>query len=139
MALTAGICDSYCQEILSGVHTDTDTYKIALYTDQATLNTATTQYTTSGEAVGTGYTAGGQDLVGFQTLIDSGVIILNWTTSPQWVGASFAAAGAMIYNSSKSNKAVCILDFGETVSATNGTFSIEFPVPDAQDGLIRFV
>lgn len=138
MAITAGICDSYCQEILSGTHTDADTYKIALYTDQAVLNTATTQYTASGETVGTAYVAGGQVLTGFSTLIDSGTVVLDFTTNPQWVNATFAAAGALIYNSSKANKSVAVLNFGQTITATAGLFTVEFPVPDAQDGLIRF-
>lgn len=137
MALTAAVCDSYTQEILSGVHTNTDTYKLALYTDQAVLNAATTQYTTSGEIVGASYVAGGQELVGFSVVLDSGTAILDFTTNPQWINASFTTAGAMIYNSSKANKAVAILDFGMNITAVNGLFTVEFPVPDAQDGLLR--
>lgn len=139
MAITAGVCDSYCQEILTGTHTDTDTYKIALYTDQAIINTATTVYTISGETVGDSYVAGGQDLIGFNTVLDGGIVILDFSTNPQWVNATFSAAGAMIYNSSKANRAVAILDFGMTVIATSGLFTVEFPVPDATNGLIRLV
>lgn len=139
MAIIAGICDSYTNEIVTGVHTDTDTYKIALYTDTADLSEATTTYTTAGEVVGTGYTAGGQDLVGFQSLIVNGTTIIDFTTDPEWANATFETAGALIYNSSKLNTAVCVLDFGQTITTTNGTFLIEFPPATETDALIRFV
>lgn len=137
MAVTAAVCDSYTQELFSGTHTNTDTYKIALYTAaSATLNASTTAYTATGEVSGTGYTAGGLALSGFSTSIDIGVAILDFTTDPSWASATITADSALIYNSSKSNKAVAVLSFGSTTS-TNGTFTVTFPAPAAATGLIR--
>ena len=137
MAVTAAVCDSYTQELFSGTHTNTDTYKIALYTSStATLSAATTAYTATGEVTGTGYTAGGMALTGFATSIDTGVAILDFTTDPAWTTATITADSALIYNSSKSNKAVAVLSFASTTS-TAGTFTVTFPVAAAATGLIR--
>lgn len=136
MAITAGICYSYTQEVLSGTHTNTDTYKIALYTSTATLSSSTTAYAATNEVIGTGYTAGGATLTGFATSVDTGVAILDFA-DPSWANATITARGALIYNSSKTNKAVAVLDFGSDISSTNGTFTIQFPLPTAAAGLIR--
>jgi hypothetical protein len=140
MAITAAICNSYKQEALQGVHGSGDTYKIALYTDAATLSKSTTAYTASGEvANGNGYTTGGKDLAGFSVTLDGDTAILDWTTDPVWAApSSFTARGALIYNASQSNKAVCVLDFGENVTCTNGTFTVTFPAPAASTGLLRW-
>lgn len=137
MAITAGLCDSYTQELLSGTHTSADTYKIALYTSAATLSSATTVYSATNEVSGAGYTAGGQTLTGFATSLDTGVAILDFTTDPSWTSATITARGALIYNSSKTNKAVAILDFGSDITSTNGTFTVTFPAATAAAGLIR--
>lgn len=136
MAITAGVCDSYTQEIMSGTHTNTDTYKIALYTSTATLSTATTAYSATNEVSGAGYTTGGATLSGFTTSLDTGVAILDFA-DPSWTNATITARGALIYNTSKTNKAVVVLDFGSDITSTNGTFSITFPAPAAATGLIR--
>ncbi len=137
MAITAAVCDSYTQEILSGTHTNTDTYKIALFTSAATLSAATTAYAVTNEVSGTGYTAGGATLVGFTTSTDTGVAILDFTTDPAWASATITARGALIYNSSKTNKAVAVLDFGSDITSTNGTFTVTFPAATAAAGLVR--
>jgi hypothetical protein len=137
MAITSAICDSYLQEIYSGVHTDTDTYMIALYVESATLGATTTGYTIDGEATGTGYTAGGLTLSGFNTSIDGGVSILDFTSDPTWNNCEITARGALIYNATKSNKAVAVLDFGSSLTASGGDFVIEFPAANASSGLIR--
>jgi hypothetical protein len=138
MAITAAICNSFKQEILEGIHSSGDTYKLALYTSAATLSKATTAYTTSGEvASGGGYTTGGVALTGFSVTIDTDTAILDFTTDLVWPSATITARGALIYNSSKSNKAVAVLDFGADISSTNGNFTITFPVPTAATGLIR--
>jgi len=137
MAIQGGVCDSYLQELFSGVHTNTDTYKIALYVSTATLGATTTTYTTSGEISGTGYTAGGLALSGFSTSIDTGVSILDFTSDAVWVSSTITARGALIYNSSKSDKAVAVFDFGTDISSSNSDFTVEFPAPTAADGLIR--
>jgi len=137
MAITTGICYSYLQEILQGIHSSSDTYKIALYTSSANIGPSTTQYTATGEASGAGYTAGGATLSGFSVTLDSGVAILDFTTDPSWPNSTITARGCLIYNASKSNKAVAAFDFGSDVSSTNGTFQIVFPAPAAATGLIR--
>lgn len=136
MAITTGVCDSYTQEVLSGTHSSADIYKIALYTSAATLSSATTVYSATNEVSGAGYTAGGATLTGFATSIDTGVAILDFA-DPSWASATITARGALIYNSSKTNKAVAVFDFGSDITSTNGTFSITFPAPAAATGLIR--
>lgn len=138
MAITAGVCESYLQEIVAGTHTSADTYKIALYTSAATLSADTTTYTTSGEITGSGYTMGGATLTGFSVTKDVDTVILDWTTDPTWPTSTITARGALVYNSSKAGKAVAVLDFGADVSSTNDTFTVVFPVPAAATGLIRF-
>lgn len=137
MAITAAICNSYKEEILQGVHDSGDTYKIALYTSSAALSKATTAYTASGEvASGGGYTTGGQTLVGFDVTLDGDTAILDFTTDPTWPAATITARGALIYNSSKTNKAVAVLDFGSDIVSTDGTFTVTFPAAAAATGLI---
>ena len=136
MAVTAALCDSYTQELFSGTHTNTDTYKIALYTAaSASLSAATTVYSATGEVSGTGYTAGGLTLTGFATSIDTGVAILDFA-DPSWTSATITADSALIYNSSKTNKAVAVLSF-TSASSTNGTWTLTLPAPAAATGVIR--
>lgn len=137
MAITAAVCDSYTQELLSGIHTSAHTYKIALFTSTATLSAATTVYAATNEVVGTGYTAGGMAMTGFATSLDTGVAILDFTTDPAWTTATITARGALIYNSSVTNKAVAVLDFGSDISSTAGTFTVQLPAATAAAGLIR--
>jgi hypothetical protein len=100
------------------------------------LDATTTAYTTSNEVVGTGYTAGGNTLTNV-TPSSSGTTALTDFADTTWSTATITARGAMIYNSSKSNKAVCILDFGSDKTSTAGNFTIVFPVPDASNAIIR--
>lgn len=139
MAITAGICNSFKQEILQGTHVNTDTYKIALYPSTATLAPSTTTvYSATGEvANGNGYATGGQTLSGFTVSLDTNTAVLDFTTDPSWPSASFTARGALIYNATKANKAVAILDFGADITATNGTFTVTLPAATAAAGLIR--
>jgi hypothetical protein len=126
MAITSAICNSYKQEILEGVHASIDTYKIALFTDAATLSAATTAYSTSGEVAGTGYVAGGETLTGFSSGLSGSTAFLTFT-DPSWADSTITARGCMIYNSSKSNKAVAVFNFGQNVSSVAGTFTVDFP------------
>ena len=137
MAITQAIPTSFKAEILQGIHDSADTYKIALYTSAATLGATTTAYSATNEVSGTGYTAGGQVLSGFNVTTSGITAILDFTTDPSWENATITARGALIYNSSKSNKAVYVLDFGSDITSTNGTFAITLPTPDATNGLIR--
>jgi len=140
MAITAALCNSYKQEILSGVHLDTHDYRIALFTAAATLDEDTASYTGLSDEVpdGSGYTEGGQLLVGFSTSLDGSTAILDWSTDPEWTSASFTARGALIYNDSLPGKnAVCVLDFGSNKSPSSGTFTLVLPAPTSAAGLIR--
>lgn len=130
MAITTAIANSYKQEILEGVHASTDTYKIALYTSSATLDASTAAYSDTNEATGTGYDAGGKALTGFTSGIANGKGYITFS-SPTWTEATITARGCLIYNSSKSNKAVVALDFGSDISSTNGTFTVNFPASGA--------
>lgn len=138
MAITAAICNSYKQEILSGVHLAANTYKIALYTSSATLSKATTAYSGTNEVgSGNGYTTGGATLSGFSTSLDGDTAVLTFSTPITWNSASFTARGALIYNSSVSDKAVVVLDFGQDYTATNGSFTVNLPTANGTTGLIR--
>lgn len=135
MAITTAICNSYKQEILEGVHASADVYKIALYTSTATLGASTTAYTATNEVTGTGYTAGGATLTGFASGLSGSTGYLTFT-DPSWASSTITARGCLIYNSSKSNKAVAAFDFGADVVSTNGTFTVDLPVAGAS-ALIR--
>jgi len=126
MSITSALCNSYKQEILEGVHASTDTYKIALFDSNAGLSATTTAYSTSGEVEGTGYTAGGETLSGFTTGLSGSTAYLTFS-DPSWANSTITARGCMIYNSSKSNKAVAVFNFGQNVSSVNGTFTVDFP------------
>lgn len=140
MAITAAFCNSFKQELLAMTpHTAADTYKIALFTSSATLSKATTAYSATNEASGTGYTAGGATLSGFATSLDADTAILDWTTDPTWPSSTITARGALIYNSSRSNKAVAVLDFGGDITSTNGTFTVTLPAATAAAGTVRIV
>lgn len=143
MAITTAMCTSFKSELLGGTHDlDTDTLKLALIKDTptGTYGAATTNYTdvtgNSDEAAGTGYTAGGQDLAG-ATITTSGTTAIVDFTDEVFADVTVAADGCIIYNSSQGNKAVCVIDFGGTVSATAGDLTIEFPAADASNAIIR--
>ena len=110
-----------------------DTFKIALYTNSATLNASTNAYTTTGEVVATGYTAGGENLTITQG-ISNGIAFVSFGTV-SWSGA-FTARGALIYKSGSGNPAISVLDFGSDKTSTT-TFTVTFPTASATDALIR--
>lgn len=137
MAISQAMCSSFKQQLLLGEHDlDTDVIKIALYTSSATLSAATTVYTTSDEVVGTGYTAGGNTLTS-PTVSLSGTTAYVDFADTSWTTATITARGALIYNSSKSNKAIAVLDFGSDKTSTAGTFTVQFPANTASDAIVR--
>ena len=137
MAITQAIPDSFKTDIFTGVHTSTDVYKMALYTSAATMDKTTAAYSTTNEVVGTGYTAGGTTMSGFAVTLSGDTSVMDWTTDPSWTTATITARGALIYNSSKSNKAMYVIDFGADKTSTAGTFTVQLPTPDATNGLNR--
>ena len=127
MAITQAMCTSFKSEILQEGHQmATDTIKLALFTSSASLGAGTTAYSTSNEVSGTGYTAGGVTLTS-TTVSTSGTTAFFDADDPTFTSASFTARGALIYNSSNSNKAIAVLDFGGDFTVSSGTFKIVFP------------
>ena len=150
MAFTGNfMTTSFKTELLSGIHaiattvvrgsTAADTFKIALYTSSATLDASTTAYSATNETTnttGSAYVAGGNTLTS-GTTSSSGTTAFADFDDSTWSTASFTARGALIYNSTQSNKAVVVLDFGSDKTASAGTFSIIFPTNDASSAIIR--
>ncbi len=135
------VCTSFKSELLSGVHdfaTAGDTFKLSLYTSSSTINNAsTTVYTTSDEVADSGsYAAGGGSLANQAVSTDGTTAIVDFDDL-SFTSATITARYALIYNSSDSNKAVCILDFGTDQTSTSGTFTIQFPSAGASTAIIR--
>lgn len=136
--ISQALCNSFKQEILQGIHQASDVYKIALFTSSASLSKATTVYSATNEVSGPGYSAGGIALVGFTTALDWDTAYIDWSTDPSWPTSSLTARGALIYNSTRANRAVAVLDFGADITDVNGTFLVTFPLPAAATVLIRW-
>ena len=143
MSLAQTTTTSFRVELFEAVHNfNTDTFKIALYTGSANIGPDTTAYVTDGEASGTGYTAGGNTLT-VSTLPTYGTNTYGVPTAyisfanTAWAAASFTARGALIYNATKGNKSVAVLDFGADKTVTNQTFTIQFPTADANSAIVR--
>lgn len=128
---------SFKAELYEGIHDLVDdTIKIALYTANADLTAATTVYGSDQEITGTGYTAGGNTLTG-TTVRSSGTTAYVSFDNTSWTDASFTCRGALIYNASKANRSVAVLNFGSDKTVASGTFEIEFPTNDANSAIIR--
>ena len=140
MAIDQAVCNSFKKELLDGVHdfdSGGDAFKLALYKSTATINAATTSYTTGNEVSASGqYAAGGSQLQSQQTSVASGVAIVNFANL-SFTGVTLTARGALIYNSTDGKKAVCALDFGGDKTATAGTFTIQFPAFTTSAAILR--
>jgi hypothetical protein len=137
MAIVQSMVSSFKQQILLGEHDlDTDVIKIALYTSEATLDAATTAYSTSNEVVGVGYTAGGNTLTGATVSLSGTTAYVDFADTT-WAASTITARAALIYNSSKSNKAIAVLDFGSDKTTTANNFTIQFPANDASSAVVR--
>lgn len=132
------IVTSFKEELLGGVHDFTaHTFTLALYTNEATLNAGTTAYTTSGEVVGSGYTAGGADLTA-QTPASSGTTAFVTFDDVSWAAATLTARGALLYNSSVAgNPAVAVLDFGADKASAGTAFTVQFPAATSEAAIVR--
>lgn len=149
MSISQAMCTSFKKELLEGVHnfknSGGNTFKLALYaissggknSSTASLSTTTTAFTTLGEVTSTGsYATGGGEL----TRVDpttSGTTAFTDFSDVSFTTASITARGALIYNSSASNKAVCVLDFGGNKTSTSGTFTVQFPTASSSAAIIR--
>jgi len=146
MSIAQTTTTSFRVELFQAVHnfgpTSPNTFKIALYTGAANIGPTTTVYTTTGEVVGTGYTAGGNTL----TISTSPTSGSNANLIPtayisfaniSWTSSSFTCRGALIYNATQGNKSVAVLDFGSDKTVVNDTFQIIFPASDANSAIVR--
>lgn len=140
MTITAAICTSFKKEVLKGTHNFSasggNTFKIALYSSSASLDSSTTAYSAANEASGTNYTAGGATLTNVEPAT-SGTTAYTDFADAAWAAASFTARGALVYNSSASDKSVCVLDFGIDKTATAQTFTVVFPTADSTNAILR--
>lgn len=146
--LTQAMCTSFKQELMTATHNFTfstgNVFKLALFRATAlsanTYGAATTNYSnmTSGsdETTGTGYTAGGNTLVNV-TPTTTGTTAFTDFADTTFANATITASGALIYNTSASNRAVAVLDFGGDKTSTAGDFTIIFPTDDATNAIIR--
>ena len=143
MAITSAVCNSFKAEVLQALHNFTassgNSFKLALYTSSATLNKSTTAYSTSNEisnTSGSAYTAGGKALTSVTPVLSTDTAVCDFADI-SFTSATITARGALIYNSTNSNKAVCVLDFGGDKTSTSGTFTIQFPTADASNAILR--
>lgn len=147
MPISQAMATSFKVEILNGLHafgtsvvraaTTADTFKIALYTSSATLDATTTAYSATNEASGTGYSAGGNTLTIAQVPTFTSTTAWLDFADTTWTTATITARGALIYNSTQSNRAVAVLDFGSDKSSSAGNFTIVFPTADSTNAIIR--
>jgi|TARA_B100000073_G_scaffold287054_1_gene248853 hypothetical protein len=139
------MCSSFKQELLEGGHNFKNsgghTFKLAMYTNSASFNAATTAYTTSNEVSGSGYSAGGGTLTRVDPSL-SGTTALTDFADLTFTSATVTARGALIYNTttgggSGTTDTVVVLDFGSDKTSTAGDFTIQFPAADASNAIIR--
>jgi hypothetical protein len=147
MAITTNaICNSFKKQLLAGEHdfdsSGGDTFKLAMFTSQATLGASTTNYATTNEVSSpSGYSAGGKALVNGGVKVSSGVAITDFADL-SFTGVTLTARGALIYNTttdggSNTTEAVAVLDFGGDKTATSGTFTIQFPAFTTSAAILR--
>jgi len=139
MPITQAMATSFKVSLLNGGQNfSSNTFKIALYTSSATINENTTAYAATNEVPSTGnYSAGGNTLSVSVTPTNTGNVAFISFANTSWANATITAAGALIYNNTNANAAVCVLSFGGDKTSTNGTFAVNFPTADASNAIIR--
>lgn len=139
--MTQAMCTSFKKELFEAAHnflaSGGHVFKFALFTSAATLDAATTAYSATNEASGTGYTAGGFTLTNVNPSTSGTTAMCTFSANPTWTGASFSASQALIYNTSASNKSVSVLDFGGTQTVTVGDFVVTIPAVTSSTALLR--
>tara|TARA_X000001388_G_scaffold69581_1_gene58144 strand:- start:29 stop:454 length:426 start_codon:yes stop_codon:yes gene_type:complete len=139
MAITSAVCNSFKTEILTGTHNFTNgghTFKVALFTSSASLSKSTTAYSTSNEVSGTNYSAGGIALTNVTPALSGDTAVIDFSDAT-FTNVTVTARGCLIYNSSASNKAVAVIDFGSDQSASGSNFVISFPTANATSAIVR--
>ena len=138
MAITQAVCNSFKEELLKGLHDlDGHTLKLALYTSSATLGPTTTAFSTTNESSGTNYTSGGATISNVAVSLSGTVAFVDFDDVSFSSATISDAAGALIYNSSASKRAIAVLDFGGTKSVSSGTLTVTLPSASATTALIR--
>ncbi len=141
MAISQTLTDAFLQDCLDGAQNlgnGGNTLKIALYTSSASLGATSASYSATNEVSGTGYTAGGVALSSQAVAYDSTNQVAYFDAAdPSWSSATITARGALIYNNTKSNASIAVLDFGSDYSSSNGTFQIQLPSAAYNTALIR--
>lgn len=137
MPLLQGLTSSFKEELPKAVHNLlTDTIRMALYTGAADLGPTTTVYTATNEASGTGYVAGGITLTGAAITLDGRTACITFNNAV-FPAPNLVARGALIYNASKANKSVAVLDFGADKTGNGVNFTVTFPVSTATTAVLR--
>jgi hypothetical protein len=131
MAVTPCVPTQAKQDLWDGVHQPGDTYMAALFTSAVTLDATYATYSPTGEAAGQGYVAGGLVLSGRVTG-QTGTVGWITFTNPTWPNSTITARALVIYNLSRANRVLVILDFGQDSSNTNGNFSPQLPAHVAE-------
>ena len=138
MAITQAVGNSVNQELLQGLHDlDGHTLKLALYTSSATLGPTTTAFSTTNESSGTNYTSGGATIANVAVAVSGTVAYVDFDDVSFSSATISDAAGALLYNSSASDRAIAVIDFGSTKSVSAGTLTISLPSASASTALIR--
>ena len=142
MAIYQTMCTSFKAEVAQGLHNFTrttgDVFKIALYVATANLGADTTTYTSTGEASGTNYSAGGITLTNI-TPLSSGTTGYWSFDDATFTNVTLSCAGALIYNSTNGDRAVCVLSFGSTINKVASDLVITFPPMGATDSVLRIL
>ena len=132
--------DSFKQELFTATHnfntTSGNTFYLSLYTTVTGFSASTTNYITTNEASGTGYTAGGTALVNSTVTVAQNISFISFNNAT-FSTATLSASCCLIYNTTQSKKAVVILDFTTTQTATNGNFTIQFPTANSTSAVLR--
>lgn len=140
MAIVQTMCTSFKAEVAQGLHNFTtgtgNVFYLALYVATANLGADTTVYTSTGEASGTNYTAGGIALTNITPLAANGTGYWSFDDAT-FSNVTLTCAGALIYNSTNDNRAVCVLNFGQTITKTASNLVITFPPMGATDSVLR--
>ena len=140
MAIVQTMCTSFKAEVAQALHNFTagtgDVFKLALYVATANLGADTTVYTSTGEASGTNYTAGGIALTNITPLAANGTGYWSFDDAT-FSNVTLTCAGALIYNSTNGNRAVCVLNFGQTITKTASNLVVTFPPMGATDSVLR--
>jgi len=140
MAIVQTMCTSFKAEVAQGLHNFTRTtgnvFKLALYVATANLNADTTVYTSTGEASGTNYTAGGIALTNITPLAANGTGYWSFQNAT-FSNVTLTCAGALVYNSTNGDRAVCVLNFGQTITKTASNLVVTFPPMGATDSVLR--